>query len=220
MKRLRATFKVREFSRLHANIYRLTNAKRGCSPSSSFLDKVAIFFSFHCSLHIIHAGDELYSLVEFSATVRRPGTTLNKILSTKRFGIGSEVSLLDAKKTRGTRWWSKKRTVRILQMGVRSSRFEQLFERIDSNAFRAYDKEIETEQRGQSDGFGGDFTDLTMVNWAVLVRKLYSPGRTTIGGVLFRMRYAVNVARANDIRFQFSLLSSLPCFGADARLDN
>lgn len=61
------------------------------------------------------------------------------------------------------------------------------------------------EQREQSDGVDGDSFNLTMVYWQCWCENCNSKGRTTIGRILFRMRYAVNVARANDFYLLFCI---------------
>lgn len=73
------------------------------------------------------------------------------------------------------------------------------FTRVSKNSLNVYESRTRPELNNANKAMGSmAIPPFNNDKLAVLMRKLYSQGRTTIGKVLFRMRYAVNVARAND----------------------
>lgn len=71
--------------------------------------------------------------------------------------------------------------------------------RVSKNSLNVYESRTRPELNNANKAMGSmAIPPFNNDKLAVLMRKLYSQGRTTIGKVLFRMRYAVNVARAND----------------------
>lgn len=89
--------------------------------------------------------------------------------------------------------------LRAIVRGCGCNRQMLKFTRVSKNSSSVYESRTRPELNNANKAMGSmAIPPFNNDKLAVLMRKLYSQGRTTIGKVLFRMRYAVNVARAND----------------------